>query len=125
MCYDECSKIDKRLWLFGTNSFEEMESVLDDDNRIIIEELRRLRMNNEFIDEYDYENVQRKLMNSNRNEGYREGLEDGISQGITQGISQEKQEIAKKMLLENIDIKTIAKLTELTEEEITNLSSKD
>ena len=100
MCYDECSKIDKRLWLFGTNSFDEMESVLDDDNRIIIEELRRLRVNNEFIDEYDYENVQRKLMNSNRNEGYKEGLEDGITQGIT----QEKQEIAKYNVPISMDI---------------------
>ncbi len=88
MCYDECNKIDKRLWLFGCESFKEMESVLDDDNRLIIEELRRLRMNNEFIDEYDYENVQRKLMNSNRHEGYNEGLEAGLNQGMNLGINQ-------------------------------------
>ena len=74
-------------------------------------------MNNEFIDEYDYENVQRKLMNSNRNEGYREGLEDGIT--------QEKQEIANKMLSKNIDIKTISEVTGLTETEINELNSKD
>ena len=117
MCYDECSKIDKRLWLFGTNSFDEMESVLDDDNRIIIEELRRLRMNNEFIDEYDYENVQRKLMNSNRNEGYKEGLEDGITQGIT----QEKQEIAKNLLKQGVELNIISKATNLTIQELNNL----
>ena len=117
MCYDECSKIDKRLWLFGTNSFHEMESVLDDDNRIIIEELRRLRMNNEFIDEYDYENVQRKLMNSNRNEGYKEGFEVGI----TQGISQRNIEIAKNLLNQGVELNVISKATSLTIQELNDL----
>ena len=131
--YSLCSKIDKRLWLFGTDSFEEMESVLDDDNRIIIEELRRLRMNNEFIDEYDYENVQRKLMNSNRNEGYREGFEvgmaeginqgisQGISQGITQGISQRNIEIARNLLKQGVELNIVSEATSLTIQELNDL----
>ena len=42
----------------------------DDSNYFIIEELRRLGMNNKFVDEYDYEFVQKKLMNSIKDEGY-------------------------------------------------------
>ena len=94
-------------------------------------------MNSEFIDEYDYENVQRKLMNSNRHEGYNEGLEDGLNQGMTLGISkginqgiaqgniQKAKEIAIKMVNKNIDTKTISEITGLTEEEIEELDGKD
>lgn len=125
MCYTKCSKIDKRLWLFGCQSFDEMEKVMDDDNKIIIEELRRLRMNSEFIDEYDYETVQMKLMNSNRNEGYNEGLEVGISrginQGIVQGIGQEKITIAKNLLKEGIKLDIISNATKLSIDELKNL----
>ena len=82
-------------------------------------------MNNEFIDEYDYENVQRKLMNSNRNEGYNEGLEVGLNQGMSLGISKGVKQIAKIMLSKNIDTKTISELTSLTEDEIDELNSED
>ena len=37
---------------------------------------------------------------------------------MEQGIEQNNKEIAKKMKLQNIDIKTIAIVTGLTEEEI-------
>ena len=50
--------------------------------------------------------------------GKEAGIEQGIKQGIEQGIEQNKNDIAKKMKLQNIDIKTIAIVTGLTEEEI-------
>ena len=53
--------------------------------------------------------------------GKEEGIEKGIQKGIEKGINKEKIEIAKKMLLENIDINLISKLTGLTKEEIKNL----
>lgn len=43
---------------------------------------------------------------------------DGIEQGIEKGIEQNKLEVVKKMLEENIDVKTIIKITELPEEDI-------
>ena len=49
---------------------------------------------------------------------YSQGYEYGKEDGIKQGIEQNKKEIAKKMKLQNIDIKTIAIVTGLTEEEI-------
>ena len=65
-------------------------------------------MNNEFRDEYDYENVQRKLMNSMKNEGY----EDRAI------------EIAKAMLRENIDINIIIKCTGLTKKQIEEIKNE-
>ena len=41
--------------------------------------------------------------------------------GLSQGIEQNKKEITKKMLNENIDINTISRLTGLTKEEIESL----
>ena len=51
-------------------------------------------------------------------QGYEYGKEAGIEQGMKQGIEQNKKDIAKKMKLQNIDIKTITIVTGLTEEEI-------
>lgn len=57
--------------------------------------------------------------------GYDKGLEEGMKQGLTQGIEtgtkKEKLEIAKKMKIEKIDLKTIEKVTGLTEEEINKI----
>ena len=85
----------------------------DDPNYFIIEELRRLGMNNKFVDEYDYEFVQKKLMNSIKDEGYENGKQDG---------EKSKQlEIAKNLLFENIDIIIISKTTGLSVDEINGL----
>ena len=45
----------------------------------------------------------------------------GLEQGVEQGHTEEKLEIAKKMLNENIEIKLIEKVTGLTKEEIDKL----
>ena len=110
MCYDKCNLIDKRLWLFTAKSFKEMrEKVTDEYSLKIIEELERLSMNDEFKDEYDYENVQRKLINSVKDEGKEEG-------------AREKEiEIAKNMLQAGEPIDKIILYTRLAKEEIENL----
>lgn len=46
-----------------------------------------------------------------------------IAQAKNEGINQEKLKIAKKMLEENIDIETIAKITELAKEEIEKIKN--
>jgi predicted transposase/invertase (TIGR01784 family) len=48
----------------------------------------------------------------------KEGMKKGIEQGVTQGIEKGKLETAKAMLAEGFDIKTIVKITGLTEEMI-------
>ncbi len=49
------------------------------------------------------------------------GIEEGIKEGKKEGIKEGKKEIARSMLKANMDIKTIANLTGLTEEEIREL----
>ena len=115
MCYHRSNKIDKRLRLFTCKSYKEMYEIIDenDPNHFIIEELRRLGMNDKFIDTYDYELVQKKLMNSIKGEGYEAGIIDG---------QKSKQiDIAKKMLEKNSDINFISECTGLTIEEIEKL----
>ena len=123
VCYHRSNKIDKRLRLFSCKSYEEMYSIVDKDdpNYFIIEEVRRLGMNNKFVDEYDYEFVQRKLMNSIKDEGKRDGFLEGKLEGKLEGEKSKKLEIAKKMLDDNVDSETIIKYTGLTIEEIKTL----
>lgn len=131
LCYDKCEEMDKRLWLFTATSFKEMKvACKEEDNIKIIKELERLSMNNKFKDEYDYENVQRKLINSAKSEGYEDGIKEGmqvsvkqgIKKGKEQGVKQERIEIAKKLLSEKVDITIISKVTNLTINEINLLT---
>ena len=55
------------------------------------------------------------------NEGKAIGFEDGEKSGIIKGTNNAKIEIAKNMLKENIDIKTISKVTGLRIEDIQNI----
>lgn len=64
------------------------------------------------------------LVKQNEMEGAKqEGIEQGIKQGIEKGIMENKIEIAKNMLKENMDIQTISRLTTLTETDIQKLKN--
>jgi predicted transposase/invertase (TIGR01784 family) len=65
--------------------------------------------------------VYRDLINSfdtAHNDGLKKGIKQGMEQGIKEGIKQEKVELAKASLKQNIDTQTIALITGLTVEEI-------
>lgn len=49
------------------------------------------------------------------------GIEQGIEQGIKQGVITRNQEIAHNLLVEEMEIKSIVKITGLSEEEIRKL----
>ena len=53
--------------------------------------------------------------------GIQQGIQQGVQQGIQQGVQQEKITIARNMKKQNIDIKTICKVTGLSIEEIKNI----
>ncbi len=48
-------------------------------------------------------------------------MEKGIEQGIKQGVMTRNQEIARNLLAEGMEIKSIVKITGLSEEEIRKL----
>ena len=67
-------------------------------------------MNNKFVDEYDREFVQKKLMNSIKDEGERAGF--------IKGQEAKQLEIAKKSLEQGLDINVISTITGLSIDEI-------
>ena len=135
-CYDKYEEVDKRLVLFNCTSFEEMRGLNTSPIDLkIIEELERLSMDMDFRDDYDYENVQRKLRNSAKIEGYQEGfnlgmeagmktgIENGMETGIETGMRDSKIQIAKNMITEGMNSITISRITGLTIQEIENLKN--
>jgi len=100
-------------------------------------ELEMLASNREAQEEYiERENAIRDYvfeMQDNREKGLREGrklgikegkeegIKEGIKEGLEEGKKESKIEIAKKMKEEKIDIEQIARITNLTVEEIKKL----
>ena len=58
-----------------------------------------------------------------KKEGKSLGIEEGRALGKAEGIKENKIEIARNLLKENVDIKIISKTTGLTEQEIQNLKN--
>ena len=92
------------------NAMEELEEMSED------EELRRVA---ELKEKYirDEINMRRGALE----DGFNEGMQKGMKEGIKEGEKLKQIEIAKNMLKENIPVETIAKITELTKEEIENM----
>ena len=114
LCYNKLSKIDKRLYLFKCKSYEEMRKIIDNKEDLeMLKELERLGMNRKFVCEYDREKVNKKLMNSLKTEGRLEG--------ISQGIEQEKVNIARNSLRQNLSVDTISAITGLSIRKINSI----
>ena len=90
-----------------------------------MEELVKVNEDADFLNFISVEKDNMMIENSIRDEatkkGLKEGLEKGLEQGLERGTEQSKNEIAKNMLKENMDISLISKLTGLSNEQINNL----
>ncbi|MBO5095803.1 MAG: hypothetical protein J6B98_02915, partial [Bacilli bacterium] len=110
MCYDKCDEIEKRLWLFSEKDIEEMKRVVDnEEDKAIVEELERLSMDLQFVHDYDHEKVNKMLMNTEKELGKQEGKKEASI------------EIAKKLLLKNLNVEEIIEITGLSIEELEKL----
>ena len=97
--------------------------------RDIVEEIKNsaIELNNddEVFEFIDPEKDNEMIINTLKDEAYENGMNDGTKIGIEQGIStgknEEKMNIAKEMLKENIPLNMIIKITGLSEEEIDKL----
>ena len=78
-----------------------------------MEELVKVNEDADFLNFISVEKDNMMIENSIRDEGIRKGLE--------QGTEQSKNEIAKNMLKENMDISLISKLTGLSNDQINKL----
>ena len=82
-----------------------------------MEELVKVNEDADFLNFISVEKDNMMIENSIRDEGIRKGLELGLEKGT----EQSKNEIAKNMLKENMDISLISKLTGLSNEQINKL----
>ena len=90
-----------------------------------VKESIKASQDEEVIGLYDKELHLEKLRLSDlkeaREKGIEQGIEKGIEQGIEKGIEQEKIEIAKELLNNNVSLDIIMKSTGLSKEEIEKL----
>ncbi len=86
-----------------------------------MEELVKVNEDADFLNFISAEKDNMMIENSIRDEGIRKGLKEGLEKGVKEGLEQSKNEIAKNMLKENMDISLISKLTGLSKEQINNL----
>ncbi len=108
--------------LFNTENINALDKIITSGiYKKMLEEIKRYNLDSE---EYKkMEDIERLMMNETEHydTAYEVGIERGIDLGINQGVIQNKKEIAKSMLEENIDIKLISKITGLTKEQISAL----
>ena len=91
------------------------------DSKKIIDKVEELSKDDEIIslnDEYDRAELDKV---SARNLGIEQGMIEGIKEGKEEGIKERNIAIAKNMLKDNLDIKTICKYTGLSKEEVESL----
>ena len=117
--------------ILTSESMEELKEIVGNykEGLILMSELEKLKLNDEFNAYYDYEAVIRKEKNSEyasgRDDGLAEGkslgLAEGKSLGLSEGANREKLAIAKIMLQGKESLDKIMKYTGLSKKELTML----
>ena len=93
-------------------------------DRVVKEYMEKIeKLNNDpmFINWITKEKDEQMIKNTQLYNATQEGINIGINQGINKGMKQEKIEIAKNLLEQNVDISIIMSATGLTKEEIEKL----
>ena len=96
------------------------------------EEVKKLSQTKEMQELYWLEEKAKFRENTIKSVAYKKGIKEGLKrkkveiekskkEGVKEGKKENQIEVARKMLLENIPIETIKKITELSEEEIKKL----
>ena len=114
---NELSKEDRELLLLTMEDVRDIEKIVEDDDTMkkAKEKLVDLSEDTELVGMYDKEIVDRKVNNTK--------LISAKNEGIKEGIDKTKKEMVINMLKENIDIKTISKVTGMSEKEILKLKN--
>ena len=120
LCYNEANELDAMLSFLSANSYEEMERIAcgKKEALAIMDELKRLAKEEDFLPEYDFEREMRRVTNTEKEISKQEGHAEGLSEGKESAI----REVASKLLKNNVDIETISKSTGLSIEELNNLN---
>ena len=109
--------------LLKAKSIDELVEEFEGDEEYMeaVGKLEELVMDPDFAGAYDKGAKTEWLLEDMRLTGMHEGEAIGISKGRIEGKTEEKLEIAKNMLKENLDTAIISKITGLSKEEIESL----
>ena len=131
--YNKHKKLTKReMWLvaLSCNSFSELYKVLiqildKDKVQKFMESVIIMSQEDMILKDWERkqldELVEYTTIENAKERGYSDGEAKGMAKGMAKGIAENKIEIAKKMLNENLDISLISKVTDLSIKEIENL----
>ena len=137
VCYNEVNKKEKIIkWcqLIMSNKKDEFEKTLKESNIMSEKAKKKLSTDVEKISEDEdtviiYTKLSKWEMEHNTiikeaqmaKENAEKALKEGMQKGIEQGINKRNIEIAKNLLLKNIDVEIISETTGLTKEEVEKL----
>lgn len=129
----------KELVIMMADRNEELEKLIKDNMELkkVGEKIVEISRDEELRGWYDEEEHQRMVRNSlvssaikegwnkgikeGKEVGHKKGMKKGIKEGIKEGIKNEKNNVARKMLDENISLEIICKITGLKLEEVKTL----
>lgn len=105
--------------MLTATSKEKMQEIVGNykEGEIIMSELEKLSLNDEFNIYYDHEAIYKKDLN----EKYDEGRESGLAEGEVNGSNKEKLAIAKLMLQGKESLDKIVKYTGLSINQLNTL----
>ena len=97
-----------------------MEELLKNNKELreMKEELERIIADPELREKYYYREKQLRDELSRIKDGYMKGIKEGKREGIIEGKEEKEKEIVLNMHKNNIDIKTICNIVQITEEEV-------
>ena len=109
--------------MLTATSKEEMKEIVGNykEGAIIMSELEKLALNDEFNIYYDHEAVYKKDLNEKYDEGRESGLAEGRKSGLAEGSNKEKLAIAKLMLQGKESLDKIVKYTGLSIHQLNTL----
>ena len=128
MCYTKENKLARWCNVFLSKTEEELRESLGDDlmeneaRDKVIDEVNKYSTDEEVIQIYTELSKQEMERNTFIEAARREGIKQGIEQGILEGSKKEKIEIAKNLLKLNLKKEDISLATNLSINEIENLS---
>ncbi|MDE5587475.1 MAG: hypothetical protein K2I72_03780, partial [Bacilli bacterium] len=128
---DKLTELERLLLVFNEGSPDRLENLIGEDK--VMSEYRKDALDasedEEIIGLYDKELHLEMLRNTElhhaKDEGRKEGKEEGIQEGIEKGIEKEKRDTVRRLLKSGVDKKIIMEATDLTEEEIKNISENN
>ena len=120
ICYNGENKYEALLSLIRCNNYNDMLRIANNCEEMVmlINELEELKTNDELFGVYNYEVMQRKLRNTDREFGRKEGFEKGIAKGMKKGIESEKNKICINLLNKNFSVNLICDCLDMKEDEV-------